>query len=348
MEFANRPLLLLLPLAPLLFAWWLWRPRAVLRFADTRPFAGLPAGRAWFARVFGASLRALALTAIIIALAGPRRPDLKTRLETEAVAVMIVFDASGSMEKASFSWQQGSPPISRREAAARALRLFIMGGDAPDGTHFDGRSTERGTDQIGLVIFSGWPEPLCPPLLNHSVLMTILEGYRKGSIRDEGSNIGDAIAEGVAKLHRAKPDRKVLILISDGEVNLPPTYEEKRKPLMPRQAAQYAANLGMPIYIIDTGGVPAADAKPDEVKNREDAQRIMQAVAEMTGGRGFAANDGRELLQVCRTIDRLERQPVISPAYRRYFEMYPWFVGAGLSCIVVLMIMELTWWRRIP
>jgi Ca-activated chloride channel family protein len=347
-EFANPTLLLLLPLAPLLFVWRLRRGRAALRFADLRPFAGLPVGRARRARVVGAALPALALLCLLVALAGPRRPDLKTRLPAETVAIMIVMDASGSMGTESFVWQEGSPKISRREAARRAFRLFVLGGDAPDGTHFEGRSTERGTDAIGLVAFSNWPHTLCPPVLNHSALVHVLDHFAESTVRDEGSNIGDAIAEGVIRLEKAPPKRKVLILVTDGELNPPPTFDPKRKPLMPRQAAQYAANLDIPIYVVDAGGPAPADAKPDEERNRAEARRIMQDVARMTGGRDFAANNGRDLLEVCHAIDRLERQPVPSHAYRRYYEDYPWFVAAGLGLVLIVVVLEMMWWRRIP
>src|SRR5580704_15532206 len=78
-EFTNPIILIILPLAPLLFVWWLRRRRASLRFADTRIFAGLPIGRARRIRVWGAALRSLALLDLILAAAGPRVPDLKTR-----------------------------------------------------------------------------------------------------------------------------------------------------------------------------------------------------------------------------------------------------------------------------
>jgi len=276
-EFTYPWLLLLLPLVPLLFFWWLRRRRAALRFADTRTFASLPGGRARRVQLLSATFRSLALLGLIVALAGPRLPDLKTRIPTETVAIMIVMDASGSMEQESFSWQPGSPAISRREAARRALHLFVAGGDSPDGAHFEGRSTERGTDAIGLVLFSNWPHPVCPPTLNHSVLLHILDNYRPGPIRDEGSNIGDAIAQGVIRLEKAVPQRKVLILFSDGEHNFDHADPERR-PLKPRQAAQLAANLGIPIYVVDTGGETPANAKPSEIEQRRDARQSEQAV----------------------------------------------------------------------
>ncbi len=346
-QFANPGLLLLLAIVPPLFFWWLRRQPAALRFADTRAFDGLPVGRAWRARVGGAVLRALALTCLLLAAAGPRRPDLKTRIPTEGIAIMIVLDVSGSMEAETFVWEPGSAPISRKEAARRALHLFINGGELPDGTRFEGRSTERGVDAIGLVLFANWPQPVCPPTLNHSVLLHILDDARPVSIRDEGSNIGDAIALGLIGLEKAAPKRKVLILLSDGELNYPDQLDPKAKPLKPRQAANLAGNLGIPIYVIDTGGDPA-DAKPEEKKQREDAREIEQAVANISKGRLFEANDGRQLLEVCQTIDGLEHEPILSNAYRRYYEYYPWFAAAGLGLIVVLVLLEQTRWRKSP
>lgn len=344
-EFANPAILLSLPLVSLLFAYWLRRKRSALRFGDTRAFAGLPSGRANRARVLGAVLRALGLLSLVIAAAGPRVPDLKTRIPTESIAIMIVLDTSGSMvEPGTFLWQEGSPKISRHEASKRAFRLFVAGGEAPDGTHFEGRSTERGTDAIGLVTFEMWPHPVCPPTLNHTVLLHIMEGTKPGT--EDGSNIGDAIVEGLIRLEKATPRRKVLILISDGELEYPDKEAIERKPLKPRQAAQLAANLGIPIYVIDAGG--ELPTNKDDLQRRRDGREINGAIANITGGQLFDANNGKELLNVCKTIDGLERQPILSNSYRRYVELYPWFAGAALGCMVLVLVLELTRWRRIP
>jgi Ca-activated chloride channel homolog len=347
-EFANPAFLFALPLVPMLFVWWLLRRRASLRFADIRAFDGLPLGRARRAHFGGAALRALVLLSLLLALAGPRQPDLKTRIPAEGVAIMIVMDVSGSMDAETFVWQQGSSPISRKEAARRAFHLFVAGGEAPDGTRFEGRSTERGADAIGLVTFANWPQPVCPPTLNHSVLLHILDDPRPISAREEGSNIGDAIALGLIGLEKATPSRKVMILISDGELNYPDKDDPSRKPLKPRQAAQLAANLGIPIYVVDTGGVLPPTATKEEQEQRQEGRQINEAVAKLTDGRVFSANDGRELLEVCKTIDGLERQPILSNAFRRYHEYYPWFAAVGLALAVGLVLLEQTRWRRLP
>ncbi|MCE9533035.1 MAG: VWA domain-containing protein [Planctomycetes bacterium] len=266
---------------------------------------------------------------------------------TESIAIMIVLDTSGSMlQEGTFEWQAGSPKVSRHEASKRAFRLFVAGGEGPDGTRFDGRSTERGTDAIGLVTFEMWPQTLSPPTLNHTVLLHLLDHAAPGT--DEGSNIGDAIAEGLIRLEKTSPPRKVMILLSDGELEYTGFVDEDRKPLKPRQAAQLAAKLGIPIYVIDTGGDLPPDAKSADIERRQDARAINQAVADLSGGRLFSANDGKKLLEVCRTIDKLERQPIPTHAFRRYHELYPWFVGAALGLLLVLVLLEQTIWRRFP
>ena len=250
------------------------------------------------------------------------------------------------MEESTFVWDPHSAPISRREAAKRAFKLFVAGGDGPDGVHFDGRSTERGTDAIGLVTFSNWPHPVCPPTLNYSVLLTVLDNVRPASARDTGTNVGDAIVEGVNRLDHTSAKRKVLILLSDGEHNVH-LADKARDPLTPRQAASLAANLGIPIYTIDAGGDPPP-GNPDAAKARLMGREINQRVAEMTGGRSFTANDGAQLLDVCRQIDAMERQPIVSAVYRRYHEYYPWLALAAVGLAALAFALEQTVWRRVP
>lgn len=340
--FATPELLGLLPLAPLLGWWWLRRRRPALRYSDVRLLAGLPRGRAGWARWGGAGLRAGAVAALVVAAAGPRTPDLKTRLPAEGIAVVLALDVSGSMATPDFAWAAGAPPVSRLDAAKRAFRLFVAGGDGPDGTHFDGRPA----DQVGLVTFAAVPTPACPLTLNHSVLLRVLDEQQPREGVDAGTNVGDALAEGVIRLEAAGPRRKVLVLLSDGEHNV--TREGPNAPLKPFEAAHLAEGLGIPVYTIDCGGLPRSDATADEVQQREDGRRVLEGVAGLTGGRAFAANGGADLLAVVRAIDALERRPVESFQYRRYHEYGPWVAAAGLGLLAAVQLLDRTLWRRVP
>ena len=349
MSFAHPEFLWLLPLAPVVAWWWLRQPRPAMRFSDTSVFA-YRGRRAAVAMWGGALLRGGACLALILACAGPRRPDLKTRLPAEGIAVMMAIDVSGSMETPDVIWNPNSPPVTRLEAARRAFKLFVAGGEAPDGTAFEPRSG----DSVGVVSFAAVPQVACPLTLNHSVLFKVVDELKPKSQADAGTNIGDALAEATDRLDAVKTKRKakVLILLSDGEHNVSTVDPVKGEPrpgidrtMRPREAAQLAANLGVRVYTIDTGGDSPPGAPPDVVALREEGRATLQKVAEMTGGRSFAATSGTELLAAYREISLLDKVEVDAPIYRRYFEDYGWCAAAALVLLLAAHVLDRTAWR---
>jgi Ca-activated chloride channel family protein len=342
----EHPWLLLSALAvvPWLW-WWLRKPRRALPYPDLRVLDGLPAGRARRSRWSGALLRAGLVLSLIVAVAGPRWPDVHTRIPTEGIAVELLLDVSGSMAEPDFDWD--GRPVTRLEAAKGVLRLFVAGGETPEGTRLEGRSQ----DLVGLVSFAAWPESVCPLTLSHGVLLRLLDGgsanVKPRTLPTESrTNIGDAIAWGLHRLRSAPTVRKVIVLLSDGEHNVPPPA------LTPRRAAQLAANLKVPVYTIDVAGEADGDEEPrpdaDAASNRAAGVATLQAIAQASGGRSFRARDTAGLLAACREIDRLERRKVESFVYRRYYEAYPWAGLAALACWGSVFFLERTVWRRVP
>ena len=138
MLYFDRPWYLLLLLAVPLVVWlWLRKRRGTLRYPDTGLFAAMPTRRGRMARVGGAILRGAVLVLLVGAISGPRIADFRSRVPTEGIAITVLLDVSGSMAAKDFVWQDRS--ISRLEAAKQALRLFVAGGEGPDGTALDGR-----------------------------------------------------------------------------------------------------------------------------------------------------------------------------------------------------------------
>jgi Ca-activated chloride channel family protein len=348
-EFANPLILLLLLVVPFLVWWWLRRPRGSLRYSVMTVLTTLPGRRGQFARWGGAGLRALGLALVIIAGAGPRWPDIHSRIATEGIAIEILVDVSGSMAELDFDWR--GKPISRLDAAKKVFRLFVGGGEGPGGQILEGRSG----DAIGLITFATWPESACPLTLSHGVLLSYLEPEKPWSVQprtlpDESrTNIGDAIAVGLHRLEKARTARKVVVLLSDGEHNVPPPA------LKPRQAAQMAASMRVPIYAIDAGGetnveegMSTSSESQTVSEIRADGVETLQAIAKITGGRYFPAQDTETLLAVCGEIDRLERQDIQSFIYQRYYECYPWVGTAAILCWIAVVVLEATVWLRLP
>jgi Ca-activated chloride channel family protein len=325
--------LLLLAFLPVLVWRYLRNSHGVWQFSDHRLVPVNTSRRARWAWWGGLLLRLGGLALAILALAGPRWAK-ESRIPTEGISIAMIVDVSVSMGRDDFDWEDTK--ITRLLGVKKLFRLFVAGGKGPDGVELKGRPQ----DLIALVTFATHPETACPGTLEHAALLQIMEAQEPRTGADEGTtNPGDAIAWGLHVLSQAPTKRKVLVFLTDGESNVPDK-------LKPRQAAQLAANLSIPIYAIDAS--PAHPKDKEEAAEAERARVMMQTLAGMTKGTYFRAQDGRGLVQAYEDIDRLERERILSFQYRRFHESFHWFALAGLACWMALVASEATIWRRVP
>jgi Ca-activated chloride channel family protein len=321
-------LLLLLVVPPLL--WWHHRGgRRALAHSDTSWLRRLPLGRTVWARRGGTILRGLAMVLLIIALAGPRWPDPGTRLPTQGIAIMMVADVSRSMGE---SWQ--GEENSRLDALKRVFRLFVQGGPTGDGERLDGRPN----DAIGLVTFAPVPDTTCRATLSHGALLQLLDSEQPRGTDEAGTNIGDALAWGLHHLRAVDVRRRVLVLLTDG-------IDESAQPFAPRQAAQTAAALGIPIYVIDAAGDKSSE---NDAKPRVHAKNILEEIAKITDGMYLEAHDTKSLIEAYAQLDRMERAQIKTFQYRRYYEGFVSFALGAFVLLVTLQSLEHTVWRRVP
>jgi Ca-activated chloride channel family protein len=331
-HFTHPWALLLVVLVPLA-AWRFARgSRGAWLFSDQRLLPSVLSWRARSASWGGLWLRVLGLVLTIVALAGPRWADPQ-RIETEGIAIAMVVDVSVSMDKKDFTWQ--GTERSRLLGVKTVFRLFVEGGKGPDDVELKGRKS----DLIALVTFATHPETACPLTLEHAPLLAILDAQEPRIGATEGTtNTGDAIVWALHVLQQAPTKRKVIVFLTDGESNV-------KDKLTPRQAAQLAANLNVPIYAIDASPTPMDEAQEAAAR---DARAMMQTLARMTDGDYFRAQDGRGLLRAYESIDQMERDRIPSFQYRRFHEGYLWFALAALGTWFMLVILEATLWRRVP
>jgi len=246
----------------------------------------------------------------------------------------MVVDVSVSMSEEDFAFEDTR--VARLVGVKKLFRLFVEGGHGPDGAELRGRRS----DLFALVTFATHPETACPLTLDHRALLQRLESEEPRSAAEEGTtNPGDAIAWALHVLQQAPTRRKVIVFLTDGESNVPGK-------LTPRQAAQLAANLSIPIYAIDAS--PADPKGKEALDEATRAKETMQTLARMTDGSYFRAQDGRALVQAYESIDRLERDRLLSFQTRRFHESFHWFALGALTCWLVLIALEATIWRRTP
>lgn len=323
---AEPAWLLALPLAAL--PWWRERVRPR---AGWPTLEGLRAARRLGVRLrwhVPQVLKALALACLVVALARPQSVAGQLRLASKGVAIVVALDRSTTMQARDFPAPGG--PLTRLEAARRTLADFVAG---------------RPDDLIGLVTFALLPETTCPPTLDHAFLVASARAVRPAGPLENGTNLGDAVAWGLRDLRAATPTRKVLVLLSDGR-NEVVRGAAVPDPLDPEAAARLAGDLGVTLHTIALGRPPAPD-DPDPPSTGVDFA-LLRRMAELGGGRAFAAADADGLRSVLREIDRLETSPVTGVVRTRYREWYAPLAALAVAALTLDRLTSAGRLRKVP
>lgn len=266
----------------------------------------------------------IGLVFLIIAAARPQSFSSGENIYTEGIDIAMVLDISGSMLAEDFK-------PNRLEAAKKVTEEFING---------------RTVDQIGLVIFSGDSFTQCPLTIDYSVLKNLLREIKMGMIED-GTAIGNAIANGVNRLKDSKAKSKVMILLTDGVNNA--------GQIDPITAAQIAAKFGIRIYSIGVGTMgeaPYPFQTPFGIRYQmvpvEIDENLLKQISALTGGKYFRATNNKKLAQIYNEIDKMEKTRVEVTSYRHAKELYFWWAFLGMSLILSQVIISKTYLKRIP
>ncbi len=324
MTFSRPWLLLLLLLLPL---WW-WRRRRAhspVGYSDV----SLPAETArtaWWV-MLPAALRSLALSAWIVAAAGPRIGGDQVEMKKEGIAIVIAIDISSSMLAEDFA------PSNRLEVAKQEAIGFIRG---------------RNADRIGLVAFAGEALTQVPVTLDYPVVEQAVTEIKIGSL-DDGTAIGSGLATAVNRLRRAPDRSKVILLLTDGVNN--------KGLIDPRTAAATAAVYGIKVYTIGVGTegeapIPTGRALGGgfryEVLPVKIDEDLLKEIANRTGGRYFRAKDSEALSRIFHEIDRLEKTPMQVTRYTKFDESTRPFLLLGLLALGLELLLDATLVVRVP
>ncbi len=337
-EFASPWLLAVVPLALLLL--WLARGRGRRRvgFSSLLLLADVPT--TWRVRLawLPAACIALGAAAGAVALARPRLGDDRTVVTSEGIAIELVVDVSGSMWAHDFKDENGRP-TDRLSAVKRVVHAFVAGGDGLPG---------RAGDLLGLTVFAGYADALCPLTIDHELLLESLDAAEIAKSREEdGTSIAQGLAVAVARLRDAPAKSRVVVLLTDGVHNDPETD--------PLDAARVAKEFGIRVYTVGmgtTGLVPYPVTQPDGsvvMRAIESAldERLLQRIAQETGGTYQRAGTTEALRDIYREVDRLERTEVQGTTYRRWRELFPYPATAALTLWVFGLCSEWLLFRRL-
>lgn len=332
MEFANKEYFLLLLLAIPYILWYaLYRKKSepTIRMADT--FALRYAPKSWRVMFMPVQLvlRLLAFTMLVVVLARPQTRNSWKNETVEGIDIMLAMDVSTSM------LAEDLKP-NRIEAAKGVASEFISG---------------RPNDNIGLTIFAGESFTQCPMTIDHASLLSLLQGVRtdiaaRGLIED-GTAIGMGLANAVSRLKDSKAKSRVVILLTDGSNN--------RGDISPLTAAEIAKSMGIRVYTIGVGTTgtaplpPSATGLPQYVNYPvEIDEKTLKSIAAATDGDYYRAKNNKELNQIYKEIDKLEKTKLSVRQFSRRYEAYQPFALAAVIALLLEILLRITVFRRIP
>ena len=273
-------------------------------------------------------LRCIAFTLVVIALARPQTHNAWDEKTVEGIDIMLAMDVSTSM------LAEDLKP-NRIEAAKAVASEFI---------------SDRPNDNIGLTIFAGESFTQCPMTADHTSLLNLLQGTRtdiaaQGLISD-GTAIGMGLANAVSRLKNSKSKSKVVILLTDGSNNM--------GDISPMTAAQIAKSLGIRVYTIGVGttGVapypmPVAGGVQYVNMPVEIDDETLKGIAATSDGNFYRATNNKELIQIYKDIDQLEKTRQNVKKYSKRYEAYQPFAIAALLIMLLEALLRLTVFRKV-
>jgi Ca-activated chloride channel family protein len=296
------------------------RRRYVVRFTNLALLENIVPSTPRWRRHVPAALTLLALSALVVGMA---RPQLAVAVPREEATVILAMDSSGSMTATDVR-------PTRMVAAREAASSFVEG--LPDDF------------QVGVVSFSNEADVVVPPTADREEAIAALESLEA----DNGTALGDAIARsvdlGLTTLDRetvaGDDDTPLVVLVLSDGANTTGDFE-------PLEAAQKAADAGVPVYTVALGTDEGTVLGPDGFGGMRTIRvppdpETLAAVAERTGGQFFEAADEDALRSV---YDAIGSQVGVEHEQR---ELTVAFTAAGAALLLVGAALSIFWFARIP
>ena len=271
-------------------------------------------------------LRSLILLITILLIARPQWTDSRTQTNVEGIDIIITLDVSGSMQL--FDDLQN-----------RQLRINVAKNEAL-------RFVEkRINDPIGIVIFGADSISRCPLTLDKNILKEIIGQIKLGTINQNGTSLATGLATAVNKLRHSKAKSKIIILLTDGQ----PTQETEKVTI--ETAINLLKQYNIKVYTIGIGNKNGGYFQTafGFIEQAADSinEKLLQNIAQETGGKYFRANNPAEMRTIYNTINALEKTKYKTNLFQKYYEAFSSFIWIMLFILITELILKLFIWRGI-
>ncbi len=155
------------------------------------------------------------------------------------------------------------------------------------------------------------------------------------------------LANAVSRLKDSKAKSRVVILLTDGSNN--------RGDLSPMTAAEIAKSLGIRVYTIGVGTNGTAPY-PMQVAGGvqyvsvpvEIDSKTLSSIAAATEGDFYRATNNRELQNIYKEIDKLEKSKLNVKKFSKRYEAYQPFALAAVLILLLEILLRITVFRKLP
>ena len=246
---------------------------------------------------------------LIIACARPQLVGEPIRLKNEARDIMLVLDISTSMLEDDFALY--GRRITRLDAVKNVVSSF---------------ADKRANDRIGLILFGTRAYLQSPLTFDKSTVKDILWSMKAG-MAGNSTSIGDALGLALKNLRENNSKDKVIILLTDGESN--------DGSLSLSQAIKLAADENIKVYTIGVGA-PNIFFKALAMSAPGVDEVAMKALAKVTEGQYFRAENTTELQKIYQIIDKLEPTSNDQRFIQETTELY--YIPLLIACLSGMII----------
>lgn len=331
-DYVNKEMFWLFLFIPVIVLWYLWQESGQFRNVNYSSLQQIEKKKFNFIAFFrhlNLFVFVIGLSFIILAMARPHLPeDIEEykKKNMEGIDIVMALDASGSMKAMDFS-------PNRLEAAKTVAIDFI---------------NERPADRIGLVVFQAEAYTQAPLTNDHELLKSMFEQVQNTDVITDGTAIGLGLTYAINRLLESDAKSKVVILLTDGVNNAGDTD--------PLEAAVVAKDNNICIYTIGVGKngtAPFPVETPFGTITQEMPveidEELMTLISEETGGKYFRAHDNKELEQIYKEIDQLEKSKVKVLEYKiNPPEKYYGLLALGLLLLLLNKTLSHTLLKSIP
>ena len=320
-SFLNPEFLWLFLLLPLAVVWFIWKRKQTSVTLKISSIKGFKAQKSWLAKLKPMlfAFRILALSALIIAMARPRKVDISSQTKsTKGIDIVMAIDVSGSMLAKDLK-------PNRMEALKEVASNFVEG---------------RPNDRIGIVVYAAEAYTKTPVTSDKAIVADAIRSIKYDNVLQDGTGIGVGLTTAVNRLKDSKAKSKVIILLTDG-VNNAGFIE-------PETASQIAKEYGIKVYTIGIGTngnamFPYAYAPNGGFLFRmmpvEIDVNLLQTIARNTGGKYFRASSNSKLENIYKEINKLETTEIEELKFYDYDEQYRLFVWiAGILVLIEIAL----------